>query len=215
MKNKNKQADKQIRLSPHMAYNLKKDPKRLAFVLARYAFAAQMTDSCESILELGCSEGIGAPMLHKGTKKYLGLDLDTPAIEAAEKNFSTESVRFENTNFLGLQESFFDAVVSLDVIEHILHGKDEDAFFKTISDNIHSDGICVIGTPNATSTPYASPESQKGHVNMFDANRLKSTVEKYFKTVLIFSMNDEIVHTGYYPMSHYLFAVGCNKIEQG
>ncbi|SMF30392.1 class I SAM-dependent methyltransferase [Desulfovibrio gilichinskyi] len=206
--------DRKIRLSPHMAHNLKKDPKRLAFIYARYAFAAQMTESCRSILEFGCSEGIGASMLHGGRKKYLGLDLDTPAVEAANKNFSTPDVRFKVGNFLELTEGFFDGVVSLDVVEHILAGEDEENFFKAIVNNLSDNGVCVLGTPNITSTPYASPESLKGHVNMFDAQRLKSTMEKHFRTVFIFSMNDEIVHTGYYPMSHYLFAVGCSKLDQ-
>jgi len=197
-----------------MAHNLKKDPKRLAFIYARYAFAAQMTESCRSILEFGCSEGIGASMLHGGRKKYLGLDLDTPAVEAANKNFSTPDVRFEVGNFLELTEGFFDGVVSLDVVEHILAGEDEENFFTSIVNNLSDNGVCVLGTPNITSTPYASPESLKGHVNMFDAQRLKSTMEKHFRTVFIFSMNDEIVHTGYYPMSHYLFAVGCSKLDQ-
>ncbi|MFW5501575.1 MULTISPECIES: class I SAM-dependent methyltransferase [unclassified Maridesulfovibrio] len=201
-----------IRLSPHMAYNLKKDPKRLAFVLARYSFAAQMTADCGSILELGCSEGVGASMLHGGTKPYLGMDLDTPAIEAAQNNFATDKVRFKNENFLHMDEDKFEAVVSLDVVEHISKGADEDAFFKTIYDNITANGVCVIGTPNITSTPYASPESMRGHVNMFDAMRLKSALENYFKNVFIFSMNDEVVHTGFHSMAHYLFAVGCNKI---
>ncbi|HAS88414.1 MAG TPA: class I SAM-dependent methyltransferase [Desulfovibrio sp.] len=201
-----------IRLSPHMAYNLKKDPKRLAFVLARYSFAAQMTANCASVLELGCSEGIGASMLHGGIKPYLGLDLDTPAIEAARRNFASETVRFKNANFLHMDEGRFEAVVSLDVVEHISKGADEAAFFQAVSDNITDNGVCVIGTPNETSTPYASPESMRGHVNMFDAVRLKSTMEDHFKNVFIFSMNDEMVHTGYAPMAHYLFAVGCNKI---
>ncbi|ACS78624.1 class I SAM-dependent methyltransferase [Maridesulfovibrio salexigens] len=201
-----------IRLSPHMAHNLKKDPKRLAFVLARYSFAAQMTADCGSILELGCSEGIGAAMLHGGTKQYLGMDLDTPAIEAARNNFASDKVCFKNENFLNMDEGKFEAVVSLDVVEHISKGADEDAFFKTIHDNITENGVCVIGTPNITSTPYASPESMRGHVNMFDAMRLKSTLENYFKNVFIFSMNDEMVHTGFHSMAHYLFAVGCNKI---
>ncbi|WP_432738086.1 class I SAM-dependent methyltransferase [Maridesulfovibrio sp. FT414] len=205
--------DRQIRLSPHMAHNLRKDPKRLAFIYARYAFAAQMTEDCCDILELGCSEGIGASMLHRNRKKYLGLDLDTPAVETAVRNFSNPEVRFENRNFLDLKGNNFAGVVSLDVIEHILAGEDEARFFKAIYENMSEDGVCVIGTPNVTSTPYASPESQKGHVNMFDAKRLKSTLERYFRTVFIFSMNDEVVHTGYYPMSHYLFAVGCSKKE--
>lgn len=201
-----------IRLSPHMAYNLKKDPKRLAFVLARYSFAGQMTKDCNSILELGCSEGIGASLLHEGTKKYLGMDLDIPAIEAANRNFASEKVHFENANFLHMNEGKFEGVISLDVIEHISKGDDENAFFKTVSDNITDNGICIIGTPNITSTPYASPESMRGHVNMFDATRLKSTMGKHFKNVFIFSMNDEMIHTGYHPMAHYLFGMGCNKI---
>lgn len=205
---------REIRLSPHMAHNLKKDPKRLAFIFARYSFAAQMTESCRSILEFGCSEGIGASMLHGGRKKYLGLDLDSSAVEAADKNFSAPDVRFEVGNFLGFAEGSFDGIVSLDVIEHILAGEDEEAFFKSIVNNISDNGICVVGTPNITSTPYASPESLKGHVNMFDAQRLTSTMEKYFRTVLNFSMNDEVVHTGYYPMAHYLFAVGCSKLSK-
>ena len=207
---KGMEASKRIRLSPHMAHNLRKDPKRLAFFYARYAFAAQMTQGCTSILELGCSEGVGASMLHKGTKNYLGLDLDTPAIDAANRNFATPLVLFENRNFLGLKMGSFDGVISLDVIEHILQGEDEDAFFGTVVENISENGVCVIGTPNITSTPYASPESQRGHVNMFDFKRLKLTMKKHFRTVFIFSMNDEVVHTGYYPMAHYLFAVGCS-----
>ena len=40
---------------------------------------------------------------------------------------------------------------------------------------------------------------------------LKSLLSKYFHNVFIFSMNDEVVHTGFYPMAHYLFALCCDK----
>jgi hypothetical protein len=29
--------------------------------------------------------------------------------------------------------------------------------------------------------------------------------------VFLFSMNDEVVHTGFYPMAHYLFAVCADR----
>jgi len=29
--------------------------------------------------------------------------------------------------------------------------------------------------------------------------------------VFMFSMNDEVVHTGHHKMAHYVFAVGANK----
>ncbi len=40
---------------------------------------------------------------------------------------------------------------------------------------------------------------------------MKALLEHYFENVFLFSMNDEVVHTGYYPMAHYLFAVCCQK----
>ncbi|MCA6302689.1 MAG: hypothetical protein IM629_12150, partial [Phenylobacterium sp.] len=34
---------------------------------------------------------------------------------------------------------------------------------------------------------------------------------KFFSNVFLFSMNDEVVHTGFAPMAHYLFAIGAGK----
>jgi hypothetical protein len=36
-------------------------------------------------------------------------------------------------------------------------------------------------------------------------------MEEYFHSVFMFSMNDEVVHTGYHKMAHYLFAVAAHK----
>lgn len=32
-----------------------------------------------------------------------------------------------------------------------------------------------------------------------------------FRDVFLFSMNDEVVHTGFTPMAHYLFAIGSGR----
>jgi hypothetical protein len=54
---------------------------------------------------------------------------------------------------------------------------------------------------------YASKYSKEGHVNCKDQPGLQALMEKFFRNVFIFSMNDEMVHTGYYPMAHYLMAL--------
>ena len=36
----------------------------------------------------------------------------------------------------------------------------------------------------------------------------KRFMQRYFHNVFLFSMNDEVVHTGFYPMAHYLIALG-------
>jgi glycosyltransferase involved in cell wall biosynthesis len=36
-------------------------------------------------------------------------------------------------------------------------------------------------------------------------------MERFFHNVFLFSMNDELVHTGFIPMAHYLIAIGCTR----
>ena len=40
---------------------------------------------------------------------------------------------------------------------------------------------------------------------------LKALFEQHFHNVLLFSMNDEMVHTGFAPMAHYLFVICTGK----
>ncbi len=44
-------------------------------------------------------------------------------------------------------------------------------------------------------------------MNCKSGKDFKKTMEQYFNSVFVFSMNDEVVHTGFYPMAHYLIAV--------
>jgi len=199
-----------IVLGQHWSYNVHNDPKRLAFVLSRYKFAAKMACKGRRVLELGCSEGLGAPILSEFADRYTGIDLDSEAVAAAVANWQDDRCTFVVGDFLGRQLGTFDSIVSLDVIEHIDPAR-EPLFFDTIRQNLDTDGICVIGTPNLTSAPYASAASQQGHVNLFDAGRLRRVMEQVFHNVFLFGMNDEVVHTGFSPMAHYLLAVGCYR----
>jgi 2-polyprenyl-3-methyl-5-hydroxy-6-metoxy-1,4-benzoquinol methylase len=192
----------------HWSYNLHDDPKRLAFVLARYRFAAKMACSGKRVLELGCSEGIGVPILTEFAGKYTGVDMDAPAILAAKANFPGTKYRFLKDDFLGKKYGIFDTVISMDVIEHI-HKKFEPQFFSTVRKNLGNDGICIIGTPNIASERHASPTSRLGHVNLYSADRLARSMGTIFHNIFIFSMNDEMVHTGFAPMAHFLIGVGC------
>lgn len=202
--------DDEKELSHHWSYNLFNDPKRLAFVLSRYKFSAKMGTKGKSVLELGCSEGIGAPILSEFATQYTGIDLDKEAIEYANKNWGSQKLRFIADDFMGKEYGNFDTVISLDVIEHI-YPEYESQYINTISKNMGEDGICIIGTPNITASAYASPASQEGHVNMYDHDRLKESMHKLFHNVFMFGINDEIVHTGFAPMAHYLVAVCCYK----
>jgi hypothetical protein len=70
-------------------------------------------------------------------------------------------------------------------------------------------GTLIVGTPSLESQAYASKFSKLGHVNCKSQSALKQLMEVYFHNVFMFSMNDEVVHTGYGKMSHYNIALCC------
>src|SRR5689334_25363582 len=93
--------DDRVTLGRHWSFNIRADPKRLPFVLSRYKFAAKMCGSGRRILELGCSEGIGAPILSEAASEYVGVDADGPAVAAAQGNWQNDRRRFVEADFLG------------------------------------------------------------------------------------------------------------------
>jgi predicted SAM-dependent methyltransferase len=106
--------------------------------------------------------------------------------------------------------SEFDGIYALDVLEHIAPGR-EDLFLRNMTASLAQTGAMIIGMPSLESQVYASPLSKEGHVNCKTMPDLKDTMRRYFHNVFMFSMNDEVVHTGYHKMAHYLFALCCGK----
>ena len=84
-------------------------------------------------------------------------------------------------------------------------------FLKNAFAPLDTNGVGIIGIPSLESQSYASIQSKIGHVNCKSAPDLKALMEKFFHNVFIFSMNDEVVHTGFHKMAHYVFAVGAGK----
>jgi len=205
--------DASLTLAPHYAYMALNNPRHLLFTLARYKFAARMLAPGRSydVLDMGCSEGFGTLVLAEGGNRVTAVDTDSDAIDAARATLSTSGIDFRCGDVLS-DEHFgeFDAVVSLDVIEHV-DTSQEDDFFRNVSRSLRPDGFVVIGTPNDSAAAHASEVSKIGHVNVFTAERLVEAVSKWFKNVFVFGMNDEMMHTGFYPMTHYLLVVGCGK----
>jgi 2-polyprenyl-3-methyl-5-hydroxy-6-metoxy-1,4-benzoquinol methylase len=154
---------------------LRHDTHFLLFSLARYKFAAKMIgqEPQYSMLELGCNEGPGTLLLSEHASRVTGVDFDGDSINWASANLENDRVRFREDNFLGKKYGDFDAVVSLDFIEHILPDN-HDLYLQTILTNLTEDNFCIVGTPNVKASPYASKESAEGHVCLYAAQDLKA-----------------------------------------
>jgi len=192
--------------------SLVKDPKHLLFVLSRYKFAAKMLRNCGSILEVGCGEGLGALMFLAETgARVTALDFDEAQVAYCREHILPHGrgrleVGRKDMAAEGMAGAKFDGLVCIDVIEH-LHPDDEAAFMQNCADSQDPGGIAIFGTPSLNANAYASARSQAGHINLFDPARFTATLERHYSKVLPFSMNDEMVHTGFANMAHYLMAL--------
>jgi 2-polyprenyl-3-methyl-5-hydroxy-6-metoxy-1,4-benzoquinol methylase len=186
------------------------DPRALAFVLARYKFIAKMLNGRHDVAEVGCGDAFGTRIVQQEVDKVTVYDFDPIFIEDIERRADPRwPIAAELHDVLdGPLPARHDAIYSLDVIEHIPVDQ-ERLFLRHLRDSLSEDGVLIIGTPSLESQAYASPQSKIGHVNCKSGRTLKALLEQYFHAVFLFSMNDEVVHTGFYPMAHYLFALCC------
>ncbi len=188
------------------------DPKRLLFVLSRYKFVAKMLSGRYNVLEVGCADAFFTRLVRQEVKSLTAIDFDPLFVENAKKNMDKKwhfDVQVHDM-LAGPLNKKFDGAYSLDVIEHISK-KDEEKFIGNMVSSLTPEGTLIIGTPSIQSQVYASEGSKEGHINCKDHKELKELMGKFFHNVFIFSMNDEVVHTGFYPMAHYLFALCCTK----
>lgn len=199
-------SDESLQLGPYFSYIIKHSPRRLLHALSYYKFAAKMIGSDKRVIEVGCSEGLGTVLLAEHAQFCLGVDTDSAAIEVARATLESPRLHFEARDLLEAGSGIFDAAVCLDVIEHI-ERDDEDTFVAAVVKLLEPHGVFVIGTPNIVSDQYASEISRLGHVNLFSADRLRALLYRYFHNVFMFSANDELVHTGFAPLAHYLIAL--------
>lgn len=184
------------------------DPRRLLFTLSRYKFVAKMFEGLDNVVEIGCGDGFCAKVVRQSVKNLLITDYDPYFIDKFS-DISDEAWPIQAQVLDILQaptEIKYDGLYSLDVFEHI-DPSIEDQYFRNIAKSVTPNGIAIVGSPSLESQPYASPASIAGHVNCKSGKELKKCLLKYWHNVFIFSMNDEVVHTGYSPMSHYNLAL--------
>jgi 2-polyprenyl-3-methyl-5-hydroxy-6-metoxy-1,4-benzoquinol methylase len=188
------------------------DPRHLLFTLSRYKFVAKMLAGRARVLEVGCADGFPTRLVAQTVKSVVGVDFDPQFItDANERKSDRWPIDFRVHDVMAAPvPGSFDGAFALDVIEHIPR-QHEDRFLQNIRASLTGAGVLIIGTPSLASQQYASPQSKEGHINCKTAEELQTTLQRHFAQVFIFSMNDEVVHTGYSKMAHYYMALCCSR----
>lgn len=205
----------ELTLGPWTSYSLVHDPKHMAFVLARYKFVAKMLDGKKQVFEIGSGDGFGLPIVAQHVGQLSCIDWDARLLDGNKRRLS----HLTNVSYLLMDLNkeqptvVADAAYSIDVLEHIEPEK-EAAFVENMVRCLSPDGVLITGTPNVTASAHASPRSLVQHINLKSMKSLRELMSRYFENVFMFGQNDEVVHTGYAPMCHYIWSVAAGKKQR-
>ena len=188
------------------------DSKLLGVTLSRYKFVSKMFAGYDSVLEIGAADAWYSRVVLNEVKKLTLSDFDRIWLTDFETQeiYQISGTEYLIHNFVDTKLSrVFEGVYALDVLEHI-NPDDQESFISNICSSLLPNGAAIFGMPSAESQIYASEGSKAGHVNCQSGDELKKNLKQYFQNVFIFSMSDEVVHTGFTPMAHYLLALCVN-----
>lgn len=184
-----------------------RDPRSLLFKLSRYKAVAKILEGSKRVLEIGCGDGFAAPIVRQHVEDLTISDIDPIFVQLAkefiEGIFDIKVVALSldseyEMSALGL----FDAIYCLDVLEHV-PVTEESAFLKSVSALLESQGTFIAGIPSIESQAFTSSENAMGHVNCKSTADYTKLLKLFFNTVLVFGMNDEVLHTGFVKMRSY------------
>jgi len=223
----NKKMPLEVQYQPHFESQLKlgaetlgtmasarwrNDPKLLGITLSRYKFVSKMFINFDKVLEVGAGDAWFSRVVSETCRELTLSDFDSIWLDDFNSSnfYKSKQTRYIINDFTKdhLKEKF-DGIYALDVLEHI-NPNLENIFLNNICRSLTRQGTAIIGMPSLESQKYASAASRAGHVNCQNGDELYSNLSQYFSNVFMFSMSDEVVHTGFMSMAHYLIALCLN-----
>ncbi len=183
------------------------NPLMLMIKLARYKFYSKMMNEKDVVLDLGCGQGVSTNFYSKFCKYAYGVDLLSEPIDHPLK----KNIKFIKKDLKYVKRSDFKKKITFitlnDVIEHFSKKNGEKILKKCKSILSKKGNVLMIGTPSKYSAKYRSTRSKQQHIYEYKPEELKKICEKHFDRVFQFSMNDEVINTGFSKLSWFNFFI--------
>lgn len=117
--------------------------------LARYRFAARWARG--RVLDLACGVGYGTRLLAdhgRDVVEAIGVDLAADAVAYASERYARPGVRYFRSDAMTFDSEPFDAIVSLETIEHV---PDPERMFGRLVGLLRPRGVLVASVPTTPS----------------------------------------------------------------
>jgi len=158
--------------------------------VGRYHWAERVLKKIgkKNILDIACGSGYGSFLLASQVPecRVTGGDCDELAISKARRLYQRDNLTFLHADMMswkGLENGklpgIFDAVVSFDTLEHLLH---REIALINIVEHLTEDGILLLSTP-IKSSPSLNP-AWEHHKIEYSWKYLGNFLRRFFKSVL-------------------------------
>jgi len=138
------------------------------------------------VLEAGAGEGYGAAMLASTARRVLAVDYDSAACDHAHAAYREIGVVRGNLAGLPIRDGAVDAVVNLQVIEHLW---DQPGFVAECARVLRPAGTFVVTTPNRlTFSPGRDTPLNPFHTRELTAAELTELLAPHFDVVRMYGV---------------------------
>jgi len=146
--------------------------------------------SGRTVVDIGCSIGIGANVMSQTARHVWGIDVNEESINFAKQAFERNNLSFDLYDIehpTTREFARFELVTCIEVIEHL---QDLEMGLSTIkkffSDDLHTVGF--ITAPNTANDEIREVDANnKLHLNHWNAGEFYELMTKHFRSVTLFS----------------------------
>lgn len=151
--------------------------------LHRYALAASLTKGMR-VLDVASGEGYGSALLAVDAQSVVGVDIDSDTVASATKKYVRSNLEFRcgNAERIPASDAEFDAVVSLETIEHL---PDHGPFLTEIQRVLRAGGLLIISSPDKHFYSEVPAYSNPYHLSELHGTEFRSKMSALYRHVAV------------------------------